>query len=140
MFRVLFSKPKPTTKWIVPYSLAKNQQGRILFQRRNIHKNVIVLQETANKNINQANDIINSIKEKQILENKQPKKKNDLPQQNTKQTLWQKIKTEAVHYWHGTKLLGLEVRISSRLIYKLLQGNTLTRRENRQVTYSSINI
>jgi hypothetical protein len=50
-----------------------------------------------------------------------------------KKTLWQKVKAEAIHYWHGTKLLGLEVRISSRLIWKLLKGAKLSRRENRQV-------
>lgn len=50
-----------------------------------------------------------------------------------KKTLWQKVKDEAVHYWHGTKLLGLEIRISSKLIWKLLKGGKLTRREARQV-------
>ncbi|KAI8072804.1 LETM1-like protein-domain-containing protein [Gongronella butleri] len=50
-----------------------------------------------------------------------------------KKSLWQKVKEEAVHYWHGTKLLGLEIRISSRLIWKLLNGGYLTRREARQL-------
>ncbi|ORZ00089.1 LETM1-like protein-domain-containing protein [Absidia repens] len=50
-----------------------------------------------------------------------------------KKTMWQKVKAEAVHYWHGTKLLGLEIRISSKLIRKLLGGSRLTRREARQL-------
>lgn len=50
-----------------------------------------------------------------------------------KKSLWQKVKDEATHYWHGTKLLGLEVRISSKLTWKLLNGGHLTRREARQV-------
>lgn len=50
-----------------------------------------------------------------------------------KKTLWERVKEEAVHYWHGTKLLGLEVRISSSLTWKLLNGGKLTRREHRQV-------
>ncbi|KAI8372683.1 LETM1-like protein-domain-containing protein [Radiomyces spectabilis] len=50
-----------------------------------------------------------------------------------KKTLWQKVKDEAVHYWHGTKLLGLEIRISSKLTRKLLNGGHLTRREARQL-------
>jgi LETM1 and EF-hand domain-containing protein 1, mitochondrial len=49
---------------------------------------------------------------------------------------WKKVKHEAQHYWHGTKLLAKEVRISARLQRKILQGETLTRRERRQV-YSS---
>lgn len=47
--------------------------------------------------------------------------------------VWKKVKHEAQHYWHGTKLLVSEVRISSRLQWKILQGDTLTRRERRQV-------
>ncbi|KAG1216983.1 hypothetical protein G6F35_009575 [Rhizopus arrhizus] len=57
-----------------------------------------------------------------------------------KKPLLQKIKEEAVHYWHGAKLLGLEVRISSRLTYKLLQGAKLTRRENRQLRRTTSDI
>lgn len=50
-----------------------------------------------------------------------------------KLTLWQKVKKEASHYWDGTKLLGSEVRISSKLALKMAAGYELTRRENRQV-------
>ena len=51
---------------------------------------------------------------------------------------WKKIKHEAQHYWHGSKLLAKEVRISARLQRKILQGETLTRRERRQVRRSSV--
>lgn len=47
---------------------------------------------------------------------------------------WKKVKHEANHYWHGTKLLVSEVRISSRLQWKILHGDALTRRERRQVS------
>jgi LETM1 and EF-hand domain-containing protein 1 len=47
--------------------------------------------------------------------------------------VWNKVKHEAQHYWQGTKLLAKEVRISARLQRKVLQGETLTRRERRQV-------
>lgn len=48
-------------------------------------------------------------------------------------TIGQKIKKEVQHYWDGTKLLGTEVRISSRLALKMARGYELTRREHRQV-------
>ena len=48
--------------------------------------------------------------------------------------VWKKVKHEAAHYWHGTKLLISEVRISARLQWKILHGETLTRRERRQVS------
>ncbi|KAF1808138.1 LETM1-domain-containing protein [Eremomyces bilateralis CBS 781.70] len=48
-------------------------------------------------------------------------------------TIWQKVKKEAAHYWDGTKLLGFEVRISSKLALKMAAGYELTRRESRQL-------
>ncbi|KAL0075058.1 LETM1-like protein-domain-containing protein [Phycomyces blakesleeanus] len=57
-----------------------------------------------------------------------------------KKTLWQKVKDEADHYWQGTKLLGLEIRISSKLLRKLLRGGHLTRREARQFRRTVVDI
>ncbi len=48
--------------------------------------------------------------------------------------VWAKVKHEAQHYWHGSKLLVSEVRISGRLQWKLLHGDSLTRRERRQAS------
>ncbi|KAK7744051.1 LETM1 domain-containing protein ylh47 [Diatrype stigma] len=53
--------------------------------------------------------------------------------QGKKLTLGQKIKKEIQHYWDGTKLLATEVRISSRLAFKMAAGYELTRRESRQL-------
>lgn len=38
-----------------------------------------------------------------------------------------------MHYWHGTKLLGKELAISTRLLRRMIMGYTLTRREHRQL-------
>ncbi|KAL6903575.1 hypothetical protein ACP4OV_004388 [Aristida adscensionis] len=38
------------------------------------------------------------------------------------------------HYWLGTKLLWADVRISSRLLVKLADGKSLSRRERQQLT------
>ncbi|KAF7295005.1 MRS7 family protein [Mycena indigotica] len=46
---------------------------------------------------------------------------------------WKKVKHELQHYWHGSKLLVSEVRISARLQWKILHGESLTRRERRQL-------
>jgi LETM1 and EF-hand domain-containing protein 1 len=45
-------------------------------------------------------------------------------------TLRQKIMKEIHHYWDGTKLLGTEIKISSKLVLKMAAGYELTRREN----------
>ncbi|KDE07024.1 hypothetical protein MVLG_02759 [Microbotryum lychnidis-dioicae p1A1 Lamole] len=60
--------------------------------------------------------------------------KEDAPPKGTRlQRIWASIKKEASHYWHGTKLLGKEIRISARIQGKLLGGKKLTRRERRQL-------
>ncbi|KAJ3414541.1 hypothetical protein HDV05_006455 [Chytridiales sp. JEL 0842] len=50
-----------------------------------------------------------------------------------KKSLMVRIKEEAIHYWHGLKLLGVETKISYRLLVKLLRGQALNRREDRQL-------
>ncbi|KAG0250592.1 hypothetical protein BG011_008220 [Mortierella polycephala] len=50
-----------------------------------------------------------------------------------KKSLWERFKNEMIHYWHGTKLLGKEIKISTKLAVRLLHGNRLTRREQRQL-------
>lgn len=52
------------------------------------------------------------------------------------QRIWAVVKKEALHYYHGAKLLGKETRISARLVRKLIAGRKLTRREHRQVRLS----
>lgn len=66
--------------------------------------------------------------DKEVIEKDEKKKKEE-----KKLTLWQKVKREANHYWDGTKLLGAEVKISSKLAAKMAAGYELTRREHRQV-------
>ncbi|KAK6499009.1 LETM1 domain-containing protein mdm28, mitochondrial [Arthrobotrys musiformis] len=64
--------------------------------------------------------------EKKEIE-KEKKKEGD------KLTLWQKVKKEANHYWDGTKLLGTEIKISTKLVVKMAAGYELSRREHRQL-------
>ncbi|KAI4158388.1 MAG: hypothetical protein LQ342_007474 [Letrouitia transgressa] len=57
----------------------------------------------------------------------------DAKKEHKKMTIMQKIKHEALHYWDGTKLLATEVRISTKLAFKMAAGYELSRRENRQL-------
>ncbi|KAK4469272.1 hypothetical protein MN116_006840 [Schistosoma mekongi] len=59
--------------------------------------------------------------------------KNNNGKQITKPSLWVRIKKEIVHYYHGFRLLGLEVRIASGICFRVLGGHTLTRRERKQL-------
>ncbi|KAL9432055.1 hypothetical protein AB3S75_027130 [Citrus x aurantiifolia] len=44
------------------------------------------------------------------------------------------------HYWLGSKLLWADVRISSRLLLKLADGKSLSRREKQQLTRTTADI
>lgn len=67
-------------------------------------------------------------------EAKEVAKKDDKPKGTMPQRVWATVKKEAAHYWAGTKLLGQEIKISSKLQWKVLNGGTLTRRERRQAS------
>lgn len=51
-----------------------------------------------------------------------------------KKSLGQKIIDEIRHYYHGFKLLFIDIRVSSMLVYKVLRGGTLSRREYNLVS------
>ncbi|KAI8867754.1 LETM1-domain-containing protein, partial [Ramicandelaber brevisporus] len=57
-----------------------------------------------------------------------------------KKPLSVRIKEELLHYWDGTKLLWLEMKISNKLLWKMLQGQELTRREQRQLKRTTIDM
>jgi len=48
-------------------------------------------------------------------------------------TVWDKVVAEAKHFYSGFKLLFLDVKVSSQIIWRIAQGKTLSRRENRQL-------
>lgn len=62
------------------------------------------------------------------------KKEKEKPSGPFLKRAWATVKKEAAHYWAGTKLLGQEIKISSKLQWKVLNGGSLTRRERRQVS------
>lgn len=68
-------------------------------------------------------------------EKKEVKKVEKKPTGPWHKRAWAVVKKEAAHYWDGTKLLGHEIKISSKLQWKVLQGGSLTRRERRQVCF-----
>lgn len=57
-----------------------------------------------------------------------------------KRSILKKIRDEVVHYYHGFRLLFIDIRIASRLAYKLLNGDDLSRREYRQLTRTTADI
>ncbi|XP_055549961.1 mitochondrial proton/calcium exchanger protein isoform X2 [Wyeomyia smithii] len=54
-----------------------------------------------------------------------------VPTAPAKKTLKQRIWAEMVHYYHGFRLLFIDINISRKLLWRVLNGKTLTRREHR---------
>lgn len=50
-----------------------------------------------------------------------------------KRPLYKRIQDEILHYYHGFKLLFIDMNISAKLIWKVLNGKILTRREHKQL-------
>lgn len=51
-----------------------------------------------------------------------------------------RIVNEIKHYYHGFRLLFIDVRVSARLIWAVLNGKTLMRRERKQVRFNSLDL
>ncbi|KFO72552.1 hypothetical protein N303_09598, partial [Cuculus canorus] len=49
-----------------------------------------------------------------------------------KKSLGQRIVDELKHYYHGFRLLWIDTKIAARMLWRILHGNTLSRRERRQ--------
>lgn len=54
-----------------------------------------------------------------------------------KKSLKQRIWSELVHYYHGFRLLFIDMNVARKLIWRIMMGKTLTRRENRLLVRTS---
>lgn len=50
-----------------------------------------------------------------------------------KKSLGQRVLDELRHYYHGFRLLWIDTKIAARMLWQVLNGHSLTRRERRQV-------
>lgn len=57
-----------------------------------------------------------------------------------KAPLMDRIKHEIQHYWDGTKLLGYEIKVSSKLLFRMIRGYELSRREQSQLSRTTSDI
>lgn len=91
----------------------------------------------AQESSSKVEDTVKNIKEQKELKEKTEKTVVHSTQKALieKPSLWQKIKGEIIHYYHGFRLLGLDIKISAKLVWRILQGTELSRREHRLVSY-----
>ncbi|XP_056139336.1 LETM1 domain-containing protein LETM2, mitochondrial [Lampris incognitus] len=50
-----------------------------------------------------------------------------------KKSIYQRIVDELKHYYNGFRLLGIDIKIAGRMVWRLLHGQLLTRRERRRL-------
>ncbi|XP_048876300.1 LETM1 domain-containing protein LETM2, mitochondrial isoform X2 [Brienomyrus brachyistius] len=50
-----------------------------------------------------------------------------------RKSLGQRVLEELKHYYHGFRLLGIDTKIAGRMVWRLLHGQQLTRRERRRL-------
>ncbi|NXF21983.1 LETM2 protein, partial [Rhodinocichla rosea] len=53
-----------------------------------------------------------------------------------RKSLRQRVVDELKHYYHGFHLLWIDTKVAARMVWRLLHGQVLTRRERRRVTLS----
>ncbi|XP_041368157.1 mitochondrial proton/calcium exchanger protein-like isoform X2 [Gigantopelta aegis] len=57
-----------------------------------------------------------------------------------KKSLWQRIVAELKHYYHGFRLLFIDFKIAAQLLWGVLNGKSLTRREHRQLVRTTADL
>jgi len=62
-----------------------------------------------------------------------PDKPASMTKKEEKLPLTERIKNEIMHYYHGFRLLYLDSKVAAKLLWQVLNGKTLTRRQRRQV-------
>lgn len=55
--------------------------------------------------------------------------------QVVRKSLGQKVVDEIKHFYHGFRLLWIDTTVAARMVWRLLHGQVLTRRERRRVRY-----
>ncbi|KAM4724454.1 mitochondrial proton/calcium exchanger protein isoform 2-T2 [Anableps anableps] len=76
---------------------------------------------------------LRSLKDKKMkLEEGGPVYSPTLDAEPVRRTIRQRVVDEIKHYYHGFRLLWIDTTISGRMLWRVLNGNPLSRRERRQ--------
>uniref|UniRef100_A0A3Q0T9V6 Mitochondrial proton/calcium exchanger protein n=1 Tax=Amphilophus citrinellus TaxID=61819 RepID=A0A3Q0T9V6_AMPCI len=75
---------------------------------------------------------LRSLKDKKKLEEGGPVYSPTLDAEPVRRTLRQRVVDEIMHYYHGFRLLWIDTTIAGRMLWRVLNGHTLSRRERRQ--------
>ncbi|XP_049939222.1 mitochondrial proton/calcium exchanger protein [Schistocerca serialis cubense] len=109
------------------YVAGTNRPHSAVFVRR-FYAGPILRKEAPLKPSSKVEETVQAIKSK-LKEGEKPP---DAPVPvKVKKTIRQRIVDEVLHYYHGFRLLFIDIKISLKLSWRILQGKSLTRREHR---------
>uniref|UniRef100_U5EUZ5 Mitochondrial proton/calcium exchanger protein n=1 Tax=Corethrella appendiculata TaxID=1370023 RepID=U5EUZ5_9DIPT len=123
------------------HHLPNNNFGALSVNHRYLSTSSVHYEQTSSKVEATVNTIKQNQKDKEKEELKLQEKLNNSSTSTTttvvatqpvaKKTLKQRIWAELVHYYHGFRLLFIDINVCRKLLWRILNGKTLTRRENR---------
>ncbi|KAG8141297.1 putative LETM1 domain-containing protein [Naja naja] len=64
----------------------------------------------------------------------------DKAAETVRRSLWQRIVDELRHYYNGFHLLWIDTKVAARMVWRLLHGQILTRRERRRLMRTSADL
>ncbi|RXG71471.1 LETM1 and EF-hand domain-containing protein 1, mitochondrial [Armadillidium vulgare] len=102
----------------------------VILPKRSFHSSFICLENE--KPSSQVEVTVHDLKEKTkaISSSAQQPPKSDIV---VKKSIGTRIKEEILHYYHGFKLLFIDIGICSKYVWRILNGENLSRREVRQL-------
>ncbi|XP_063708223.1 mitochondrial proton/calcium exchanger protein [Culicoides brevitarsis] len=108
------------------------------FSYRNIHTGAILYDQPSSK----VETVVENIKqkEKERSQVSETEATAVVTKPVVKKTLGQRIWAELVHYYHGFRLLFIDINVCRKLLWRVLNGKTLTRREHKLLVRTTSDI
>ncbi|CAB3362761.1 Hypothetical predicted protein [Cloeon dipterum] len=103
------------------------------FLKRAIHTSSILWEKEPLKPSSKVEASVQTLKKALNEEKNVPSVSQSLSPAVPKKSMWQKVKDELIHYYHGFRLLFIDINVSRKLVMRVLNGKSLTRREHRQL-------
>ena len=113
-----------------PYTVRYRMVSQKHLMARNFHVSASFRDKEPEKASSKVEETVNLLKDKV----KEDEKKTEVVPA-PKKPLTTRVIDELKHYYHGFRLLFIDINISRKLAMKALRGNTLTRREHRLVIW-----
>ena len=132
--------------------LSSSYLEQLLHHRRSFHSSRILCDKEPSSKVEQT---VNALKEQVLKKEEQKPSCEPAPTESKvvdqakstvtvaevpKRSIAKRVWDEIVHYYHGFRLLFIDIRIASRLLLKSMRGNDLSRREYRQLTRTTADI